>query len=215
MKKTLLVATVLLLASGATSLRAASPFEFGVKASYIVDMSNLKYKPTGGSQNPYDKNSTGSGFDLGVQARVNFPLVSLFIQPELLYSRSSAKFASDPNVTGGDYVKLRTNWIEVPVLLGWEIIPNLRLMAGPSFRFPMDEVANSGGQSQRVNFQLQEFVMGYQVGLGLDLGRLTLDARYCGDFTNITDSGITTTDITNVKVKEQKVTFSVGWMFLK
>ena len=79
----------------------------------------------------------------------------------------------------------------------------------------MDEVLNAGTQEAKVAPRLQNFVLGYQAGIGLDLGRLTIDARYCGNFTNITDGGVTSVSIPNLKVNEQKVAISLGYMLIK
>lgn len=214
MKKFLLAAWLVL--SVFSAARAQSFFQFGVKGGLLVNSSDLQYTFSG-NRDRYDKSSTKPGFELGFQARLRLT-AGFLLQPEIVYSRTSGSFPIDPaNGGGGEYgdrLKVRSNWIEVPVLVGWKF-SIVRLMVGPSFRFPMDEVMNAGMQEAKVAPRLQNFVMGYQAGIGLDLGRLTLDARYCGNFTHITDKGVTDTYTPNLKVDERKVAISIGYMILK
>lgn len=214
MKKFLLAACVIL--GGFSGVRAQSLFQFGVKGGLLVNSSDLKYTFSG-NRDRYDKSSTKPGFELGFQARLRLPL-GFLLQPEIVYSRTSGTFPIDETNGGGgqygDKLKIRSNWIEVPVLVGWKF-SIVRLMLGPSFRFPMDEVMNAGVKEAKVAPRLQSFVMGYQAGIGIDLGRLTVDARYCGNFTNITDKGVTDIYTPNLKVNERKVAISIGYMILK
>ncbi|MCC8061984.1 MAG: PorT family protein [Rikenellaceae bacterium] len=214
MKKILLAACIIL--GGFSGVRAQSLFQFGVKGGLLVNSSDLKYTFSG-NRDRYDKSSTKPGFELGFQARLRLPL-GFLLQPEIVYSRTNGTFPIDETNGGGgqygDKLKIRSNWIEVPVLVGWKF-SIVRLMLGPSFRFPMDEVMNAGVKEAKVAPRLQSFVMGYQAGIGIDLGRLTVDARYCGNFTNITDKGVTDIYTPNLKVNERKVAISIGYMILK
>lgn len=214
MKKILLAACIIL--GGFSGVRAQSLFQFGIKGGLLVNSSDLKYTFSG-NRDRYDKSSTKPGFELGFQARLRLPM-GFLLQPEIVYSRTSGTFPIDgTNGEGGQYgdkLKIRSNWIEVPVLVGWKF-SIVRLMLGPSFRFPMDEVMNAGAKEAKVAPRLQSFVMGYQAGIGIDLGRLTVDARYCGNFTNITDKGVLDIYTPNLKVNERKVAISIGYMILK
>ncbi|MDE5945103.1 MAG: PorT family protein [Rikenella sp.] len=215
------IAFLMLLAWGivggfSASVRAQSVFQFGVKGGLLINSSDLKYTFSGNSER-YDKSSTKPGFELGLQARVRLPM-GFLLQPEIVYSRTSGSFPIDEtNGGGGEYgstLKVRSNWIEVPVLVGWKF-SIVRLMVGPSFRFPMDEVMNAGLKEAKVAPRLQNFVLGYQAGVGLDLGRWTVDARYCGNITNITDKGVMEQYTPNLKVNERKVAISIGYMIIK
>lgn len=215
MKKALLLA--LFFCCGLTAVRAQSLVQFGVKGGLLINNSDLKYTFSS-NQKRYSESSTKPGFELGFQARVRLPL-GFLLQPEIVYSRTSGTFPIDEtNGGGGEYgdkLKVRSNWIEVPVLVGWKF-SIVRLMAGPSFRFPMDEVMNVGFEEAKVAPRLDNFVMGYQAGVGVDLGRLTIDARFCGNFSNITDQGVTKNNYApGLKVNERKVAFSIGYMILK
>lgn len=209
MKKILLLALVI--SCSFSAVRAQSLVQFGVKGGLLVNNSDLKYMVSNGGK--YDEKSTKPGFELGFQARVRLPL-GFLIQPEVVYSRTSGTFPINA-ADGGGELKIRSNWIEVPVLVGWKF-SIVRLMVGPTFRFPMDEVLTAGKEEAKFAPQLDNFVMGYQAGIGVDLGRLTLDARFCGNFSNITDQSVAGANyVPNLKVNERKVAISIGYMILK
>lgn len=204
--------------SGCPVVRAQASFLFGVKGGLLVNKSELKYTFSGpDTQKPYDKSSTKPGFELGFQARLQMSS-GFLLQPEIVYSRTSGSFPIEESTGGGgeygETLKVRSNWIEVPVLAGWKF-SIVRLMIGPVFRFPMDEVMNAGRKEAKVAPRLQNFVLGYQVGAGVDLGRWTIDARFCGNFTHITDKGVMEQYTPNLKVRERKVAFSIGYMLIK
>lgn len=203
----------LMLLSGLATAQAQSIFQLGLKGGLLINSSQLKY--TFNNTANYDHSSTKPGFEFGFQARVRLPL-GFLLQPEIVYSRTTGTFPLNTSNGGNaeEQLKIRSNWIEVPVLVGWKF-SIVRLMVGPSFRFPMDEVLNAGRDEAKVAPRLQNFVLGYQAGVGVDLGRLTIDARYCGNFTNITDGGVTSISIPNLKVNEQKVAISIGYMLIK
>lgn len=214
MKKILLAVVVLVF--GISVNHAQSIVQFGVKGGLLVNSSDLKYTYSD-NRGRYNESSTKPGFELGLQARVRLPL-GFMIQPELVYSRTSGTFPineSNGGASKGDRLKIRSNWFEVPVLVGWKF-SIVRLMAGPTFRFPMDEVMNVGLKETKVAPRLQDFVLGYQVGAGVDLGRLTIDARFCGNFNRITDQSVTQDNYApGLKVNERKVAISIGYMILK
>lgn len=216
MIKKLLLLTLTLFTGLITSLYAQSPVQVGVKGGLLINKSDLNYS---NSKIKYDQSSTKPGFEVGLQFRLNLPL-GFMIQPEFVYSRVNGEFAAiqEPVVGGSspthEDINIRSNWIEVPVLLGWKF-SIVRLMAGPSFRFPMSEVVDAKNLSEKVAPRLDNFVMGYQAGIGVDLGRITIDARYCGNFTNITDDGVTKIDTPNFDVNDNKFALTIGYMILK
>lgn len=214
MKKVFLAFFLTLVGFG--GVQAASPVQFGVKGGLLINSSDLKYTFSSNRER-YSESSTKPGFELGLQARVRLPL-GFLIQPEVVYSRTSGSFPVETTADGtttDEKLKVRSNWIEVPVLVGWKF-SIVRLMAGPSFRFPMDEVMNVGLKETKVAPRLDNFVMGYQAGIGVDLGRLTIDARYCGNFSKIANQQKQLDDyISGLKVREQKVAISIGYMILK
>lgn len=211
MKKTLLVALLACLSVSFT--HAQSLVKVGIKGGLLLSTSDIKYHFNSGGRD-YKHSSTNPGFEVGVQVRVGLPVTRLLLQSEIVYNRTTGSFDTDPAVIGADQVKIRSNAFDVPVLVGWKFSV-FRLMAGPSFRFPIDQVYTTNDERTKIAPRLKNFVLGFQVGLGADLGRLTIDVRYCGNFTNLTDKSVTDVTIDGLKATQRKVAISIGYMFLR
>lgn len=130
-----------------TSTASASPVRFGVKAGLnISTISNS------------DLNSK-AGFYGGVFA--NIPVAQDFsVQPEVLYSGMGGKYK------GNSDVKLNTDYIAVPVMLQYNLIPNLYVEAGPQFGFLVSAKGKSNGASVDVKDNLKTFDFGIGLGAG-------------------------------------------------
>nr|WP_262713166.1 porin family protein [Anseongella ginsenosidimutans] len=80
-------------------------------------------------------NMVKPGLALGVYANIPFPgndVVSL--NPELFYSQLGARYESD---NGDVEFNRNLHFIELPVLLKFNIVPAFHVMAGPSFSYLM------------------------------------------------------------------------------
>ncbi|SMO44927.1 Opacity protein [Chryseobacterium rhizoplanae] len=130
-----------------TSTASSSPVRFGVKAGLnISTISNS------------DLNSK-AGFYGGVFA--NIPVAQDFsVQPEVLYSGMGGKAKSNSNV------KLNTDYIAVPVMLQYNLIPNLYVEAGPQFGFLISAKGKANGSSVDVKDNLKTFDFGIGLGAG-------------------------------------------------
>lgn len=171
MKKYLLSAALLITVCFSTQAQFSLGIKGGVNFSSI-NSDNLK-------------SSTVAGYQAGLFARIGG---GLYLQPEVYLSSSGGKFTSNDNTYTGN-VKF-TN-LNVPVLLGLRFGPknlNLRIMAGPEY---ISALSQSDNLSSNFNAAYNNFgnayknnMLGYQAGAGVDLGALTVDLRYQGDFNN-------------------------------
>ena len=105
------------------------------------------------------------GADLGLFFRFN--IARFYIQPEVNYViRKHNERWHWGEVTN----KFQTNYIGVPLLVGFKIIDlkllKLRVFTGPEFNFALRK--HSG----------QYFQLGFQAGVGVDVWRFTIDAGY-------------------------------------
>ncbi|WP_247235111.1 porin family protein [Telluribacter sp. SYSU D00476] len=189
-----LVAIVLLMSVG-TSMAQRS-FKLGLKGG--ANLSTLRGGDVYNASDPTirigDNETRLTGFVGGAYARFGN---SLFIQPELLFSQKGGTFNvyRDGITNDQNRVDVRFTNIDVPVLLGIRIGQVLRLNAGPiaslqvaqnqGLREALNEV---GARSARDN--LNRAALGYQAGVGFDIGNLSLDLRYEGNLSNV----INTTD---------------------
>ena len=130
------------------------------------------------------------GYNAGLFARLN--LGRVYLQPEATFNlKGSNLTVRQPN--GGQNVStnVRFNQIDVPVLLGVYLLGNdnfnLRLMGGPMISFitnsDQDNLASLGNEA----FAYRDRVWGAAAGLGLDLGNISVDARYETGLQDVSD----------------------------
>lgn len=160
MKKLL---TLLFLAAGLTTY-AQSDSGFGIKGG-------LNFGSTGDFQNEIANNVENPddkiGYHLGVFAKADLGII--YLRPELIYTQLNSEYSI------GD---LEVKKIDLPILVGIDVIGPLHVFAGPSLQYIVD----TDFETNNVNFDLgdaqDDFTVGLQVGVGVNIGNLGLDLRY-------------------------------------
>ena len=111
-----------------------------------------------------------------------------YVQPEVVFNSSRVNFkVTDLSEGLVDKVLSETyRNLDIPFMLGYKLGP-LRLEAGPVGHVYMASKSeledNVTGYEKRFN----NFNMGYQAGVGLDIWKILLDLRYEGNFTKFGD----------------------------
>lgn len=171
MKKYLLSAALLIAISFSTKAQFSLGIKGGVNYS-TINSDNLR-------------SSSVVGYQAGAFARLGG---AIYLQPEVYVSSTGGEFHSNDNNYSGN-VKF-TN-LNVPVLVGLRFGPknlNLRVMAGPEYisRLSQNDNLSSSFNNAYNNFgnAYKSNMLGYQAGAGVDLGALSVDLRYQGDFDN-------------------------------
>jgi len=173
MKKLFLSAMLL----AAVSISARAQFNLGIKGG--VNFSHID------ADNFH--NSSITGYQAGLFARVGG---GIYLQPEVYISSCGGDFDSYQNNTAYSGHVRFTN-LDVPVLLGLRFGPknlNLRVMAGPVYNYILskDESFSSNFTGALNDFgHYNNSTLGYQAGAGIDLGNVTLDARYQGGLSHL------------------------------
>lgn len=120
------------------------------------------------------------GFHAGLFARVS--ILGFYVQPEALFTSARGNIVLEESVTGNarSVQELTYNKLDVPVMLGFKIGPLLRLNAGPTFSFILDQDIREEGTSvvNDVRQNYNEANVGYQIGVGLDISKVIIDLRY-------------------------------------
>jgi hypothetical protein len=133
-------------------------FAFGPKLSVNFTQDNLF---------SFAANEFVPGADLGLFFRFN--VARFYIQPEVNYVIRKHNFYYWSSVLGIE-MKDQTNYIGVPLLVGFRIIDfrffKLRTFVGPEFNFALRKHSN------------EYFQLGFQAGVGFDVWRFTIDAGY-------------------------------------
>ena len=176
MKKVIIA---VLLLSGITAFSQSS--EFGIKGG-------LNYGSTGDITSFPDfatnfelEGENKVGYHIGVYSKFEF--AGLFVQPEIAYTKLTTEYdfrgANDFGNVDYNFSK-----IDVPILVGVNIVGPINIKAGPSFQYILNN------EFDGIDIDLREpensFTVGYQIGAGVTLGQLGFDVRYEGALSNNT-----------------------------
>ncbi|WP_143885035.1 porin family protein [Chryseobacterium binzhouense] len=167
-----------------TTRTMSSDVRFGIKGG--MNVSSLS------KDGALEDQGSKIGFNAGVFA--NIPVAESFsIQPEVLYSQYGDKY--DQVVLGNRYSRARhLDYIAVPVMFQYNLVPNFYLEAGPEFGFLVSAknkfknetdnnvITESGNYKDSLN--------GFNVGIGLGAGyyftdNIGITARYVAGVTDI------------------------------
>lgn len=119
---------------------------------------NLINTITESAENP-DNNL---GWHLGVYGKLGD---RFYLRPELVYTNLGSNY---------DNIKFKMQKLDLPILAGFRIVGPLHVFIGPAFQYILDTNLD--------NFSLDDvensFTIGFNVGAGINLGRLGIDLRY-------------------------------------
>lgn len=212
MKNRIIVTVIALIAI--TSTASAQFFSYGIKGgltSSTVKFDNTKFTSAAAKEYIAKQGDSKLGFQFGVFARVK--VLSVFIQPEVLFSHSQNEVLLEDVTTNEVYTETQKfNKVDIPVIIGRKFGP-VRLGLGPVASFMLNEsdglknkLSDLTTETTENNFKNATF--GYQVGVGLDiLKKITLDIKYEG---NLSKLG------TGIKLGDTKYSFdqrSPQWIF--
>jgi len=165
MKKTFLVVAFALIGSAAM---AQSGSGFGVKAGLSYNKNGDLISSVGdGGQDIVEGASGKAGYRFGFWGKLDFP--KIYLRPELVYSKTKSSYDIDGHSQDYDVSKL-----DMPVLLGYKLIGPLHIFAGPAFQYTL----KNDLEGLTVEDVENDFTVGLNAGVGVNLGRLGLDVRY-------------------------------------
>ncbi|WP_080779140.1 porin family protein [Chryseobacterium phocaeense] len=192
----------LALAQEKTETRSKSSISFGVKGG--MNVSSL----TDGSNNAYWSNyerKAKIGFNAGVFA--NIPISGQFsVQPEILYNGLGSKIESTinfdiPEARMDIKENLSLSYLSVPLMLQYNLLPELYVEAGPEFGFLLGgrakseftQTSNTDGASSTQSHTgkiVMDLFNKFNFGIGIGAGyyftqNLAVTARYTAGITDI------------------------------
>ncbi len=201
MKKTLLIAV---LALSGTIAFAQSGTGFGIKAGLNYNKNGDLVGTVGDAgQNIVEGAEGKAGFHVGFWGKLDFP--KLYLRPELVFTKTQSTYDVDGGSQDYDVSKL-----DLPVLLGYKIIGPLHIFAGPAFQYTLN---NDLGDLEVADVA-NEFTVGLNAGVGVNLGKLGLDVRYERGFSENEAEfiGNNITDVTGrVDSRPSQVIFSLSY----
>ena len=177
-----LVAAVLVMLTGVVKAQD-SDLVFGLKAGV-----NYATLPT--SLNAVTDKKGKVGYNFGAFARVG---KSFYFQPELNYVTFKSSY-----VYAAKTYSPKFNQLNLPLMVGYKLINtealNFRVSGGPDINYSLNEAKGPAGLDyKKLNF-------GGVINAGVDIGNISIDARYSRGFTKINKTLEEKTGLFNLSV---------------
>ena len=158
------------------------------------------------------------GLNIGFYGKI--PLTrGLSIQPELLFSSKGAKLTYNNVLQGQGEYRFNLNYVEMPLLLVINLVPNLNLHLGGYTAFltssNVKDVNKDGTVNGVTNLKTDDFNRfdyGLVAGLGVDIQNMTLGMRYNYGLKEVGKSGSLSGDVTK-NSKNSVFSLYVGFAF--
>ncbi|OAV42647.1 porin family protein [Lewinella sp. 4G2] len=212
MKYSIAVLTFFLLAL--CTAPAAAQIEIGLKAGVATQsLQDETFDLTnGGRQELGDAIAEAEyGFQFGAMLRI--PMSDRFdIQTEVTLNSAKTNFRfNDPDTNMEQVLSERYNDINVPVMGSWKIA-FLRFNAGPVGHFFLNSTSDLRDPDGRER-TFDSFNLGYTLGGAVDIGPLTLDVRYDGNFSKYGDEFVIAGETLEVDQAPKRWIGSVAYRF--
>lgn len=144
---------------------------FGVKAGLNYgDNGKIEFSDvTNAGTNLLSENAEDRvGYHFGIFLRADIT-DRFYLKPELQYTQNNSSYSFDNRKSDYDIKKL-----DLPILAGVYLLGPLHVFGGPSLQYIVDNTL----EDVRLSNVKNEFTVGAQFGVGLQIRRLNLDVRY-------------------------------------
>ncbi len=195
MKKILLIAIMFV-----TYNVADAQIAYGIKGGLNYNLADI----SGTSDLKVDNKA---GFHVGGFLRVKIPIVGLYVQAEPTYTKLNTELTS---AISGEATNLGTNRFDLPVLLGWKMLGMLRIYGGPVLSWNLRSKVD---QSDIDLVTEDNYSMGGQFGVGVELGSIMLDARYEAGISHAMKMTGTDTGDVNFDNRGSQIILGVAYKF--
>ncbi len=181
-----------------------------------LNTDNLQISKPGSAIKDFFNNNADfrTGYVGGVYVRIGH---RFFIQPEVLLSSKGGKVTFVPQGGGSPVnIDVKMSQFDIPVLLGIKI-GAFRVNAGPMASLSISQGTDLKDAlklytNQSISNTFKQATIGYQAGVGLDLGSFNFDVRYEGNLSNISQLNLQNDAQFNSKLSLWQLT--VGFVIL-
>lgn len=146
-----------------TSFVGISQTDYGIKAGVSYNASGKITNVVGDFNTARESLDNATGYSIGAYANIDFLFV--YIRPELQFTRYAKNFET---------VSFKESKIELPISVGYKVLPFLSVFAGPSIQYVMSQDSD---EVTLENFN-DRTSLGMQFGTRIKLGPLGIDLRY-------------------------------------
>ncbi|SNS05363.1 Outer membrane protein beta-barrel domain-containing protein [Belliella buryatensis] len=152
--------------------------DFSIGPKFGVSQANIKVNGDG-----FESGEDRMGYHIGAFVRMGG--ASIFVQPEFLYTNTGGFIIDDNNNTT---IETSFNRLDIPMMVGFKLAKFFRIQAGPIASILLDQSFGENPIAATQNIEYRNSTIGYQAGIGLDLGNLILDAKYESSLNKIAGS---------------------------
>jgi hypothetical protein len=182
MKKLILILVASLFIFSASD---AQMFKYGIKAG--IGFSSLKITDLTGIDDGADVYDlvTGDGvmgYHVGIQTRIK--LAMLVIQPELYFNAGGGTVEQIVENGATEILNVNFSRIDLPLLVGVKLGP-ARINVGPVGSYVLKEESDLSQIQPDYTLFTNSMTWGFQAGIGIDVSKISLDARYEGSLSKL------------------------------
>lgn len=157
---------------------AVSAQDFSIGPKFGISQANIKVNGDG-----YQSGDDRLGYHVGAFVRMGG--ASIFVQPEFLYTNTGGVIIDEAN---NATVETNFNRLDIPLMIGFKLAKFFRIQAGPIASILLDQSFNENPIAATQSIEYRNSTIGYQAGIGLDIGNLILDAKYESSLNKIAGS---------------------------
>lgn len=163
----------------------AQMFKYGIKAG--IGFSSLKIEDLAGINDGTDVYDlvTGEsvmGYHVGIQTRIK--LAMIVIQPELYFNAGGGTVEQIVENGATEVLNVNFNRIDLPLLVGVKLGP-ARINVGPVGSYILKEESDLTEIQPDYTIFTSAMTWGFQAGLGVDISKFSIDARYEGSLSTL------------------------------
>jgi len=179
----------LVLVSGSLLAQVRLGLKGGINASRLKSDTEF-FTPNPTSETNYRikiPNYLMVGYHVGLVGQIQ--IGTFFVQPEALYTVTRNDIdiydLNSPDPDHADAVLQKLNRLDVPVMVGLKL-KSFKIGAGPVMTFLIKDDSDLKAITQ-YDLKLNRATVGYQAGIGFDIGSFILDLKYEGSLSKLSD----------------------------
>ncbi|MFD2200342.1 porin family protein [Shivajiella indica] len=154
--------------------------EFSIGPKIGISQGNISVNGEG-----FESGDEKFGYHLGAFVRMGGH--SIFLQPEFLFSQTGGTIIQTNDALDTFSYDASFNRIDIPVMFGFKILRIFRLQAGPIASILLDYTIEDALKNA-VDVDYSSSTLGYQTGIGFDIGNIILDFKYESSLSKISKS---------------------------
>ncbi|HEX2396014.1 MAG TPA: porin family protein [Bacteroidales bacterium] len=154
------------------------------------------------------------GYHVGLVSQIQ--IGTFFIQPEALYTVTRNDISlydlNSANPDRADAIEQKLNRLDIPIWLGLKL-KSFKIGAGPVLTFLISNESDLKKITQ-YDLQLNNATVGYQAGIGFDIGHFTIDFKYEGSLSKLSDGiNVSETEKLEFDSRLSQLIVSIGLFF--